>query len=79
MGGFDICYGRYDSQSHPIDNNSVEMYPGIEYNNARIKDFEDVRYPEKDLQSRNLPRLPWHDVALKVTGRIVGDLVNHFI
>ena len=55
------------------------MYPGTDYNNARIKDFEDVRHPEKDLQSRTLPRLPWHDVALRVRGRIVGDLVNHFI
>ena len=29
MGGLDLCYGRYDSCSHPINSNSKEMYPGI--------------------------------------------------
>ena len=42
MGGFDICYGRYDTSKHWVDDNSSENYPGIEYNNARIKDFANV-------------------------------------
>jgi phospholipase D1/2 len=39
MGGLDLCYGRYDSLNHPINNNSKNMYPGIDYNNIRKKDF----------------------------------------
>ena len=42
LGGLDICYGRYDSQAHKVDDNSQQMYPGIEYNNIRIKDFQKV-------------------------------------
>jgi phospholipase D1/2 len=39
MGGLDLCYGRYDSYAHPININDCKMYPGIDYNNVRIKDF----------------------------------------
>lgn len=43
MGGLDLCYGRYDSPEHPINSSSQQMYPGIEYNNNRIKDFNNVQ------------------------------------
>lgn len=79
MGGLDLCYGRYDSSAHPVNKNDKEMYPGIDYNNVRIKDFIQVCKFEADLQDRNLPRLPWHDVAFKVTGKMVVDVANHFI
>lgn len=79
MGGLDLCYGRYDTKDHPIHINNKEMYPGIDYNNIRIKDFIEVRKFESDLQNRNLPRMPWHDVAFKVKGRMVADVANHFI
>ncbi len=55
------------------------MYPGIDYNNIRIKDFIEVSHFDKDLQSRNLPRLPWHDIHFKVAGKMVVDVANHFI
>ena len=66
MGGLDLCYGRYDGTDHPINSNSEFMYPGIEYNNNRIKDFANVSNYMKDGLSREFPRMPWHDVALKV-------------
>lgn len=43
MGGLDLCYGRYDSPEHPVSKNDKLMYPGIDYNNVRIKDFMEVR------------------------------------
>jgi len=43
MGGIDMCYGRYDSHNHSIVENNPLIYPGIEYNNCRIKDFNNVR------------------------------------
>lgn len=79
MGGLDLCYGRYDTQEHPINSNSQQMYPGIEYNNNRIRDFINVNVFTADGLPRNEPRLPWHDVAMKVQGRVVADICNHFI
>ena len=29
MGGLDLCYGRWDTSSHLIDDNSSITYPGI--------------------------------------------------
>ena len=43
MGGLDICYGRYDTCDHLIDDNDPSFHPGIEYNNCRINDFVNVR------------------------------------
>lgn len=78
MGGLDLAYGRFDNSDHSISSNSKEMYPGIEYNNNRIKDFNEVQKYQKDALPRDKPRLPWHDVALCVTGEVVTDLANHF-
>ena len=55
------------------------MYPGIEYNNARLADFANVRNYKADSIKRDQPRLPWHDVALRVEGRVVTDICSHFI
>lgn len=79
MGGLDLCFGRYDTKEHPIGQNDKVMYPGIDYNNVRIKDFVDVDKYDQELQDRSLPRLPWHDVAFRVIGGIVADVANHFV
>ena len=55
------------------------MYPGIEYNNNRIAAFTNLNEYEKDNIPRNIPRLPWQDIALKVKGKVVADLCNHFV
>lgn len=79
MGGLDLCFGRYDDVDHPVDSNGRDMYPGIDYNNFRVKDFVEVQNFQDDIQDRGLPRMPWHDVAFKVRGKIVGEVSNHFI
>jgi len=43
MGGFDLCYGRFDTSEHLLNHNDPKWYPGIEYNNIRTKDFANVR------------------------------------
>ena len=47
VGGLDLCWGRWDIHEHPIvePNNSDEIYkwPGIEYSNSRINDFDRVK------------------------------------
>ena len=43
MGGFDLCYGRWDTHDHNIIDKYAqhpeEEFPGIEFNNPRIRDF----------------------------------------
>ena len=46
LGGLDICYGRYDTSEHKLFD-SDEMYPGIDYNNIRRFDFENVHDHER--------------------------------
>ncbi|EAR83685.1 phospholipase d1 (macronuclear) [Tetrahymena thermophila SB210] len=82
LGGLDLCYGRWDSQSHPlVDQNQAKIYfPGIDYSNARIRDFRDVKEIDKSEISRETqPRMPWHDIAMMVAGEPVKDMVRHFI
>lgn len=47
MGGLDLCYGRWDTNQHSISDahpGDLErtIFPGQDYNNARIMDFQDV-------------------------------------
>lgn len=45
MGGLDVCYGRFDSQSHEMFPPS-HQYPGLEHNNIRKNDQWDVKFPK---------------------------------
>ena len=44
IGGLDLCWGRYDTHDHPIIEYEREdknySFPGIDYSNARINDFD---------------------------------------
>ncbi|KIM30587.1 hypothetical protein M408DRAFT_7620 [Serendipita vermifera MAFF 305830] len=47
IGGLDLCFGRWDTHSHPLadchpTDFSQTLFPGQEYNNARVKDFYEV-------------------------------------
>lgn len=49
MGGLDLCFGRWDTNQHPLSdlhaNIATTVFPGQDYNNARIMDFNDVAKP----------------------------------
>lgn len=69
IGGLDLCYGRWDTQTHPLadvhpsDWNQT-MFPGQDYNNARIMDFKDVnQFASNTLSVLESARMPWHDVC----------------
>ena len=83
VGGLDLCWGRYDNHSHPIiePNNEENVYyfPGIDYNNARIKDFENVNMYLKESVQRNTVKMPWHDIHCLIQGPAVLDVGRHFI
>ena len=81
MGGLDLCFGRWDTSEHllfdPTENG--DMWPGIDYSNCRIQDFTNVDDFSREYIDRNsVPRMPWHDVALMVRGRVASDIALHF-
>ena len=84
VGGLDLCWGRYDLNSHPIyekkNKNDIYYFPGIEYSNARKKDFENVpRYLKEGQKRSSSTRLPWHDVHSFIEGPAVLDVAKHFV
>lgn len=61
--------------------NSRVFSAGIDYANSRKKDFFEVkeRYRTPLISKVDTPRMPWHDVAIQVSGEPVRDMARHFI
>ncbi|KAH9891450.1 phospholipase D/nuclease [Xylariomycetidae sp. FL2044] len=84
MGGLDMCFGRYDTNSHPIadahpGNLDAIVFPGQDFNNARVFDFEGVdNWDHNQLDRARSSRMGWSDIALSMNGPIVGSLLDHF-
>jgi phosphatidylserine/phosphatidylglycerophosphate/cardiolipin synthase-like enzyme len=56
------------------------FWPGIDYSNSRIKDFDNLNDYVKECVPRDTcARMPWHDIAVYLTGPVVGDLSRHFV
>jgi len=84
LGGLDMCFGRWDTNSHPLtdlpDDHGLVKFPGMDYSNARVNDFKNVEKYENSLVDRqSVPRMPWHDVHMMVQGEPAKDLARHFI
>ena len=85
VGGLDLCWGRWDTHAHPIfeeKNDKDEYYfPGIDYSNARIRDFDKVeKYLEESCKRESFEvRMPWHDVHSRLIGPVVADIARHFV
>lgn len=79
MGGLDITYSRYDTCEHPIFDYTGNMFPGIEYANERKQETKDVEHFARQHLNPNIPRMPWHDIGIKLRGEVVWDLTAHFI
>ncbi|KAJ7101469.1 phospholipase D [Mycena belliarum] len=84
IGGLDLCFGRWDTHTHPLadvhpTDFSKTVFPGQDYNNARIMDFQNVyNYASNALSSLESARMPWHDVHMTLAGPAVLDIVQHF-
>jgi phospholipase D1/2 len=85
MGGLDLCYGRWDTNqhaiadAHPQDLNAI-VFPGQDYNNARIMDFDDVvHYENNKLDRKTSSRMGWSDISISLHGPVVQDLRRHFV
>ena len=56
------------------------VFPGQDYNNSRVADFENVQAWTGNEQARTeLGRMPWHDVHTMLTGPAVMDIAQFFV
>ncbi|KAL4972864.1 hypothetical protein BDW66DRAFT_154355 [Aspergillus desertorum] len=85
IGGIDLSYGRWDLVQHPIadshpGNPRQIVFPGQDYNNALLKDYEDLNHWEKTgLDRSTRPRMGWEDISVSLTGPAVVDICQHFV
>lgn len=85
IGGLDLCFGRWDNQQHPLadvhpEGVSTEVWPGQDFNNNRVMDFQSVGdWKSNELSKAEYGRMPWHDVAMAVVGDCVYDIAEHFV
>ncbi|KAI8884179.1 phospholipase D/nuclease [Backusella circina FSU 941] len=85
LGGIDLCYGRWDTHSHRLadftykNNTTWEIFPGQDYSDARLRDFEYVKdWDMRLIDKATVPRMPWHDMSLCMMGEPVLDVSRHF-
>lgn len=84
LGGIDLCFGRWDTHGHPLadfsgEDPESELFPGQDYSDARVRDFEHVKDWDMRLIDKTvIPRMPWHDMSLCVIGTPVLDVARHF-
>ncbi|GAB7359169.1 hypothetical protein MBLNU230_g5236t1 [Neophaeotheca triangularis] len=85
IGGLDLCFGRWDDRQHPLADAHPagvqnEVFPGQDFNNNRIMDFQSVEdWKSNELSKAEYGRMPWHDVAMGVIGPCVYDIAEHFV
>ena len=85
IGGLDLCFGRWDNRQHQLADVHPagvegELFPGQDFNNNRIMDFQTVEdWKSNELSKADYGRMPWHDVAMGVIGECVYDIAEHFI
>lgn len=85
IGGLDLCFGRWDTRQHSLADVHPagvenEMFPGQDYNNNRIMDFQSVNdWKSNELSKAEYGRMPWHDVAMGLVGDCVYDIAEHFV
>jgi phospholipase D1/2 len=85
IGGLDLCFGRWDCKQHPLADVHPagvqnEVFPGQDFNNNRIMDFQTVEdWKTNELSKTEYGRMPWHDVAMGVIGPCVYDIAEHFV
>ncbi|CAO3600983.1 unnamed protein product [Absidia cylindrospora] len=84
LGGIDLCFGRWDTHSHRLadfveEDPLLEVFPGQDYSDARVRDFEEVKNWDMRLIDKTVvPRMPWHDMSLCMLGGPVLDVARHF-
>ncbi|KAI1734177.1 phospholipase D [Xylaria scruposa] len=64
----------------PRDSEHCQLFPGKDYSNPRVLDFFKLDEPYAEMYDRSrIPRMPWHDISMQVTGQPARDLTRHFV
>lgn len=85
IGGLDLCFGRWDNRQHVLADAHPagvqnELFPGQDFNNNRIMDFQSVSdWKSNEVSKAEYGRMPWHDVAMGVIGPCIYDIAEHFV
>ncbi|KAI8336140.1 hypothetical protein BC941DRAFT_428409 [Chlamydoabsidia padenii] len=84
IGGLDLCYGRYDTAQHILNDDPVSVakqtWIGKDYSNPRVDDFHALDKPfEDNIDRSSLPRMPWHDISVRICGEAARDVEHHFV
>ncbi|KAL1961371.1 hypothetical protein VTO42DRAFT_99 [Malbranchea cinnamomea] len=85
IGGLDACFGRWDMHQHPLADVHPadirdDIFPGQDFNNSRIMDFQSVDdWKKNELSKAEYGRMPWHDVSVGLIGDCVYDIAEHFV
>ena len=85
IGGIDLCFGRWDTKQHPLADAHPagvenEVFPGQDFNNNRIMDFQTVDdWKTNELSKTEYGRMPWHDIGMGLVGPSVYDIAEHFV
>ncbi|KAI0482500.1 phospholipase D/nuclease [Xylariaceae sp. FL0804] len=85
IGGLDLCFGRWDDHQHILsdvhpEGVANEIWPGQDFNNNRIMDFQNVKdWQANELSKAEYGRMPWHDVHMGLIGPCVYDIAEHFV
>ncbi|RYO77046.1 hypothetical protein DL766_008963 [Monosporascus sp. MC13-8B] len=76
MGGLDMCHPIADA--HPGNLDAI-VFPGQDFNNARVFDFEGVNnWNHNQLDRTKGSRMGWSDISISMKGPIVNSLLEHF-
>jgi phospholipase D1/2 len=85
MGGLDLCFGRWDTNQHSIadvhpGDLSQIVFPGQDYNDARVLDFQNVaQWEQNQVDRKATSRMGWSDISISLRGPVVEDLRKHFV
>lgn len=95
VGGIDLCFGRWDTPQHTLDDDKAtgyevneepkdadhcQLWPGKDYSNPRVQDFYALNKPYEEMYDRQrVARMPWHDISMQVVGQPARDLTRHFV
>ena len=81
LGGFDMCYGRWDTNSHLlVDTHEPNTWNGTDYCNDRLRGLKDVTHAKNSPIDRYTEqRMPWHDIGIKLVGPVAEDVSINFI
>ncbi|KAI8344256.1 hypothetical protein BC941DRAFT_408165 [Chlamydoabsidia padenii] len=84
IGGLDLCFGRFDTARHRVTDDpptiGEQTWVGKDYSNPRIEDFHALDKPfEDNINRSSLPRMPWHDISVRICGAAAHDVEHHFV